>query len=126
MDGAARHPDDVVLARLDDEAARQLPGELAGQDDPPLVEVGVPVRAIAAARTIGDQRDELALVLDDPARPRWRAHLGDEVGHAGTKRVGPVGAGGARGCRARREMRNGDGRYRHALTSRVDLDGAET
>jgi len=41
--------------------------KLAGHHDPPFVEVGVPVRAVAAARTVGDQRDELPLVLDDPA-----------------------------------------------------------
>src|SRR2546427_6988386 len=43
MHGAPRHPADVVLPRLDEDAARQLPGELAGHHDPPFVEVGVPV-----------------------------------------------------------------------------------
>src|SRR5215831_5523769 len=111
--GAAGHPDDVVLARLDHDAAGELPGELAGHHHPPLVEIGVPVRAVAPAGPVGNERDEIALVLNDPARPRRRAHLGHNVGDAGAQRVGPVSARGSRRRRAGREVRNGDRGDRH-------------
>src|SRR5262245_56648724 len=113
MHGPARHPDDVVLARLDDDAAGELPGELARHHHPPLVEVGVPVRAIAPAGPVGDERDEIALVLDDPARPRRRAHLGDDFGDARAQHVGPIGARSARRRGAGREVRNGARGNRH-------------
>jgi len=65
MDGAAWYPHDVVLRCPHDDPAGQLPLEAPGEDDPPLVEVPVPVGAIAAAGRAGDQRDQLALVGDE-------------------------------------------------------------
>src|SRR5262252_2433074 len=76
--GAARHPDDLVLGCLEHGPASQLPLERARQDYPPLVEFTVPVRAISPAGWACDERDELALVGDDPLRPRRWPHRGHE------------------------------------------------
>src|SRR5437660_12800854 len=96
MDRPARHPHDVVLARARDGAARQLPLQHAAQHHPPLVEVAVPVRAVAAAGRAGDQGDQLPLVGDDALGPRRRLHLSDDVGDARVQHVGPGGVGGGR------------------------------
>jgi len=64
-----------------------VPVDLTPHDHPPLVEFRMPVRPVAAARTVGNQRHELTLILDHAPRPgrlaetsranleakRWRA-----------------------------------------------------
>src|SRR5712691_785954 len=69
VNGAPGHPHDVVPGRVDDDAARQLPFESSGEDDPPFVELPVPVRTIAAPGRARDQGDELSFVRDDPSGP---------------------------------------------------------
>src|SRR5262244_2705352 len=101
--GAARHPDDLVLGGLEHGAAGQLPLERAREDHPPLVELAVPVRAIAPAGWACDEGGELPLVGDDPLRPRRRTHRGYEVGHTRVEPVGPRAVGGHRRTRAVRE-----------------------
>src|SRR5258708_12552633 len=96
MDGPAGHPDDVVLVGPHHRAAGQLRLEHTAEDDPPVVEVGVPVRTVAAAGWAGDQGDQLALVGDDALGPRRRLHLGDHVGDTRVQHVGPAGVGGGR------------------------------
>src|SRR5215467_14686263 len=100
MYGAARHPDDLVLGGVEHGAAGQLPLERTREDHPPLVELTVPVRAIAPAGWACDEGDELPLVGDDPLRPRRRTHRGYEIGHASVEPVGPRAVGGHRRTRA--------------------------
>src|SRR5207244_8127157 len=44
---AALHPDELVSGGLDHHSAGELPLQAARQDDPPLIEVLVPVRPIS-------------------------------------------------------------------------------
>src|ERR1041384_7201716 len=74
-----RPPHDLLLGRPHHDAARQLPAQASGQHHPPLVELAVPVRAVAAPGRAGDQRHELALVGDDALRPRRRSLLVDDL-----------------------------------------------
>src|SRR5262249_29658702 len=89
MHRSPRNPHDVVLLRLEYDAAGQLPLETPGEHDPPLVEISMPVWSIACAGRTRDQRHELALVGDEAARPRGRPHLRDYIGDASVEHVGP-------------------------------------
>src|SRR5215475_1441090 len=106
--GAARHPDDLVLGGLEHGAAGQLPLERTRENNPPLVELTVPVRAIAPAGWACDESDELPLVGDDPLGPRRRPHRGHEIGHARVEPVGPRVAGCRGRTRAIRERADDD------------------
>src|SRR5499427_4315449 len=72
--GTSRHPDDLVLGGLEHGAAGQLPLEGPREDDPPLVELAVPMRAVTSAGRARDEGHELSLVGDDALRPWRRPH----------------------------------------------------
>src|SRR5262249_17902872 len=100
-----------------------LPLEPPGEDDPPFVEVLVPVRPVAGARWIGDERDEIAFVLDESDGPRRWTHAGDNVGDARVQLSRPGGVHDPRGGRATGtvadvQSSNRLGRRRHVSSPR--------
>jgi ketosteroid isomerase-like protein len=106
--GLARTPDGWRITRV-----RQIVA-WNRQHHPPLVELAMPVRAVAAAGRAGDERHQLPLVGDDPSRPRGRTHLRHHVGHPRAQHVGP-GAGGTIRRRGPLDQAADDDGGRHGL-----------